>query len=261
MVSGTFQDIARQGRITPQHRFIRWLLLLHIPPFVVVGLDAGWSVPHTVTEVVVPLVAFWLVARITDRPRLAMTSGGIGLMYISAVLIHLTGGVTEAHFYFFVAFGLVALYRDWAVFFAAAAFAVGHHALFALAGGSLFRQEYQVEDPLLWASVHVGFVAIVTGVQAVGMWQVASSVSARSQLESELALAEARRRTALDLHDNVVQALATAKHAASLGEQALSVGAVDQALSASQELVSELLSGIPLDERTLVRSTAASGHA
>lgn len=245
------EDRARQyGR----HRVVEGLLLAHIPVFVILGLRAGWSISHTVTEVVLPLVGFWAFAHYAHRRRLAMGAGGIGLMYASAVLVHVTGGVTEAHFYFFVAFGLVALYRDWVVFFAAAAFAVGHHIVFALAGGVLFRQPYQVEDPLLWATVHITFVTIVTAVQAVGMYDVARRVRDTERLKAAMAVAEERRRAALSIHDGVVQSLATASWARSLGDDATASAALEKAMESSQRLVTGLLGDSPVDARALTRT-------
>ncbi|MFA9432811.1 hypothetical protein ACERM0_21610, partial [Egicoccus sp. AB-alg2] len=194
-------------------------------------------------------------------PRLAAGAGGLGLMYVSAVLVHVTGGVTEAHFYFFVAFGLVALYRDWVVFFAAAIFAVGHHVVFAVAGGLLFEQPYQMERPLFWAAVHVSFVTVVTAVQGLGMYDVARSVAARTEAETAVQRAEERRRTALELHDNVVQALATANYARSLGEEEMTGTAVSRALEASQSLVAELLADSPVDEHVLMRRAPAPSEA
>lgn len=242
---------------TGRHRVVMALLLVHVPVFAIMGYRAGWTAGHTAVEVVVPLVGLWAVARWAQRPRVAMGAGAIGLMYASAVLIHLTGGVTEAHFYFFVAFGLVALYRDWIVFFVAAGFAVAHHVFFAVTGGALFEQPYQVERPLFWATVHVTFVTVVTAVQAVGMFDVAQSVRAKAAAEAAVARADERRLTALRLHDDVVQALTTASYAQTLGEASVGTTALEQALSSSRALVTELLADSEIDEHILVRTDAA----
>lgn len=247
-------------RVEPQagrHRVVMALLLIHVPVFAIAGSRTGWTVGHIAAEVIVPLLGLWTIARWAPQRRIAMGAGAIGLMYASAVLIHLTGGVTEAHFYFFVAFGLVALYRDWVVFFAAAGFAVAHHLFFAVTGGALFEQPYQVERPLFWATVHVTFVAVVTAVQAVGMFDVARSVRATAAAEAAVTRADERRLTALRVHDDVVQALATANYAQTLGETTVASSALEEALSSSRALVTELLADSPIDERMLVRPHAA----
>ena len=230
------------------------LLLVHVPVFAVMGTRAGWSAGHVAAEVFAPLLGLWAIARWARRPRVAMAAGAIGLMYASAVLVHATGGVTEAHFYFFVAFGLVALYRDWVVFFAAAGVAVAHHVFFALTGGALFEQPYQIERPLFWASVHIAFVTVVTGVQAVGMYDVARSVRAMTREEE-------RRLTALRLHDDVVHALTSANYAQSLGEADRCTASLQRALTSSRTLVTELLADSAIDEHVLVRSRPALTEA
>ena len=240
-----------------RHQAVVLLLLLHIPVLWIFGVRADWSLAHVAAEVILPLLGFAAVAWYVRHPRVAAGAGAIGLMYISAALVHATGGVTEAHFYFFVSFGLVALYRDWVVFFAAAGFAVAHHVLFAITGGALFEQPYQVERPLFWAAVHVSFVAVVTAVQAVGMYDVARSVRARTAAETASRTAEERRRTALHLHDNVVQALATANYASSLGEEQATNDAIRRALETSRELVTELLADSPIDDQVLLRDQPA----
>lgn len=255
----------RQQLLAGRHRAIIVLLLAHVPLLWMVGVWAGWSFGHIAAEVILPLVGFAAVGWYARRSRVAAAAGGLGLMYVSAVLVHITGGVTEAHFYFFVAFGLVALYRDWVVFFVAAGFAVGHHVVFALSGAQLFGQPYQLERPVFWAAVHITFVTIVTAVQAIGMDDVARSVSARTAAETAadeaVQRAEERRRTALELHDNVVQALATANYARALGEDHTADSAVADALDASRSLVSELLAGSPVDETMLRRRTPVPSQA
>lgn len=65
-----------------------------------------------------------------------------------------------------------------------------------------------------------------------------------------------RRAAALSLHDNVVQAVATANYARSLGEDETSVRALEEALRRSQALVTQLLADSPVDEHLLVRADA-----
>jgi PAS domain S-box-containing protein len=80
-------------------------------------------------------------------------------------------------------------------------------------------------------------------------------ITTRKAAEGELHdLHEDRRLTALALHDNVVQALATASYARSLGEEELGAQALAEALAASQALVSQLLADRAIDERVLLRS-------
>lgn len=245
------------GGAPGRHRVVLGLLLLAIPVLSVAGLQQGWSPSHVAAESVLPLLGAWSIGRFADGRRLRAGAASVGLMYASAVGVHVAGGVTEAHFFFFVAFGLVALYRDWWVFFAAAGFAVGHHVLFALGDQTvLFAEPYQLEDPLLWAAVHVLFVTVATAVAAVGMHDVGRSVRRQTEAEAAATRAEERWATALELHDDVVQALATANYAHELGQPDLQHEAIHRALVGSRRVVREMLDGADLDTHLLRRPSA-----
>jgi PAS domain S-box-containing protein len=69
-----------------------------------------------------------------------------------------------------------------------------------------------------------------------------------------LQLHDDRRRTALSLHDNVVQALATANYALALSEADMAGKALAQAMQTSQALVTELLADRAIDEHVLIRA-------
>ena len=69
-----------------------------------------------------------LFARVaTPHRRLAGFFTTAGLVYCSVVLVHLSGGMIEAHFHFFVLIGIIALYQDWIPFLWNILFTVGSH--------------------------------------------------------------------------------------------------------------------------------------
>jgi PAS domain S-box-containing protein len=79
-------------------------------------------------------------------------------------------------------------------------------------------------------------------------------ITERKVAEEQLRRFHAQRRaTALALHDDVVQALATANYALALGETATSTRALEEALLSSQRLVAQLLADTEIDEHVLVR--------
>ena len=53
-----------------------------------------------------------------------------------------------------------------------------------------------------------------------------------------------RHREALEIHDNIVQGLATAKLSLELGETQAGMAALEETLEAARKLVSDLLDGI-----------------
>ena len=51
----------------------------------------------------------------------------LGLLTCSATLVHLSGGVIEMHFHYFVMVGVITLYQDWWPFLIAISYVVFQH--------------------------------------------------------------------------------------------------------------------------------------
>lgn len=82
------------------------------------------------------------------------------LMAASIALVHLWGGVTEAHFIFFVMVGVVSLYQDWAPFGIAVLVVAAHHGVVGtLYPHEVFGHEGHADaNPWFWAGIHAAFV-------------------------------------------------------------------------------------------------------
>ena len=93
-----------------RHRGIVWLLWLHVGGVVVFALLRGKSLGHALTEVT-PMVVAALAASLPALGRRARSTAAVlGLVTASAVIVHLSGGVIEAHFHFFVMIRVITLY-------------------------------------------------------------------------------------------------------------------------------------------------------
>ena len=155
-----------KGQLLPEHvlrrrhRSIVILLWLHVPALFVFGVLMGNSVQHTAIDV--SMVALCGVAASLERFRLKarIIAASFGLVTCSAVLVDLWGGITEAHFHFFVMIGVLTLYQDWTPFLVAIVFVVVHHGV----GGMLDPRAVfgdnpeAIKRPWLWACIHGGFV-------------------------------------------------------------------------------------------------------
>ena len=142
-----------------RHQGILVLLWLHIPLLFVYAVLRGNSWLHGLLEagaVAVPgAAAHWSRSRRRDSTIFA----SLGLMTASAVLVHLSGGVIEAHFHFFVMVGVVVLYQDWRPFLLAIAFVVLHHGVMGvLLPQDVYNHEGAWEHPWLWAGIHGSFI-------------------------------------------------------------------------------------------------------
>lgn len=158
-----------------RHTAVCALLAAHLPVLL------GWAAltdPAKLWPVLLPGSALLLAARLPAGSRvLRSIAASAGLLTCSALVVHLAGGATEAHFHFFVVVPVIALYQDWALYALALLFVLVHSALVAgtRAGGGT----------LGWLVVHAGFVLAESAVLVV-FWRAGEHSR----------LAEQRARTA-----------------------------------------------------------------
>jgi diguanylate cyclase (GGDEF)-like protein len=139
-----------------RHRGIVWL---HVAGVAVFALVRGKTVGHAVAEVT-PMALCALAAALPALGRRARSAAAVlGLITASAVIVHLSGGVVEAHFHFFVMIGVITLYQDWLLFGLALGYVVVHHSVLGLlAPHDVFNHAAAVRSPWKWALVHGAFV-------------------------------------------------------------------------------------------------------
>ena len=96
----------------------------------------------------------------------------LGLLTASAVAVHLSGGVIEAHFFFFVMIALLTLYEDWLPFGLAVGYVVLHHGVMGtIDPASVYNHADAVAHPWKWAGIHAAFVT-AAGVAGVVSWRL-----------------------------------------------------------------------------------------
>ena len=155
-----------------RHRGIIWLLWLHVAGVAVFALVRGKTVGHAVAEVT-PMALCALAAALPALGRRARSAAAVlGLITASAVIVHLSGGVVEAHFHFFVMIGVITLYQDWLLFGLALGYVVIHHSVLGLlAPHDVFNHEAAVRSPWKWALIHGAFV-LAASVAYLVNWQL-----------------------------------------------------------------------------------------
>jgi diguanylate cyclase (GGDEF)-like protein len=153
-----------EGRLLPEdvwqrrHSAIVRLCLASAGLLVVFAWSRGYGQPAAVAVLagVAGPVGLAVVPQLGRKVRAAATT--VSLMAASAALVHLWGGVTEAHFIFFVMIGVVSLYQDWVPYgIAVAVVALHHGVLGTLYPHAVFGHGAQ-HDPWLWAGIHAAFV-------------------------------------------------------------------------------------------------------
>lgn len=225
-----------------RHRSIVVLAWLHVGGLGVYGVVRGFPLLHLGLEV--GAIALLATAAALVHTRMAQASAAtLALVSCSALLVHLSDGLIEAHFHFFIVVGVVTLYQSWLPFGLAMAYVVAHHGTVGvLDPSSVYNHPAAINSPWLWAAIHGLFV---TGAALAGMrsWKLAEDEHTRAE-EAALQLHERtiRQREAVQLNDTVVQGLVGAKYAAQLGDAEGAQRAIDRTLALAQQLVSDLMS-------------------
>ena len=154
-----------QGRMLPahlwerRHRMIVSVLCAHVPGLLAFGLARGYGLGHLLFDIgpVVSLSALAIWPRVPVRWR--MVAACTGLVTCSALLVHLWGGVIEAHFHFFVVIGLLSLYQDWLPFLLSILYVILHHGVMGvLHPESVYANDHAAANPWRWAMIHGAFV-------------------------------------------------------------------------------------------------------
>ncbi len=163
-----------QGQLLPEHIWRRrhqtivWLLWAHVAGLTAFGLLQGQTVPHMILEGGLLAVAAMLAGSEWLSMKLRVAAASFGLITASAVLVHLWGGVIEAHFHFFVMIGVLTLYQDWMPFLVAIGYVVLHHGVAgALAPETVYSHSAAIENPWRWALVHGLFVLAASAAHVV----------------------------------------------------------------------------------------------
>lgn len=271
MVDVQTSRLARARRLLPKgtslppdvwrgrHRGILAVLWLHVPVIFAYGLYGGFGPSHSAFEaavVAIPAIVASLPA--ADR-KVRMVAAAIGIFTASAVLVHLSGGLIEMHFHFFVMVVVITLYQNWLTFLVAVGYVVLHHGIMGVVDPqSVYNHPAAWANPWLWAAVHGGFIAAASAAALV-KWRLNEEADERAEEYSRKLFAQQlKQRQALEINDNVVQGLVVAKYSLAAGEVDRAKLAVEATLSSAKNIVGDLIGDEDrvLSPGDLVRSEA-----
>jgi PAS domain S-box-containing protein len=173
-----------QGRTLPEevwerrHRALLGLLWVNAAGLFVYALVQGNTLNHAFVECGVIVLPGLLGMVVKSRhARAAFVS--FGLITSAAVMVHLSNGVIETHFYFFVLIVALTLYEDWVPFLIALAYVAIHHGLAGtIDAGGVYNHPDAVANPWKWAGIHAGFV-LAAAIAAVTAWRLNEDVRHR----------------------------------------------------------------------------------
>jgi diguanylate cyclase (GGDEF)-like protein len=162
---GTLPAAAFESR----HRTVVILLWIHVIALPLFAFARGYPWYHGLLDTAPILVcaAASMSRRFSRRGRASI--GALGLVTCSAIFTHLWGGVTEAHFHFFVVVALLSLYEDWVPWGLAIAYVLVHHGVMgAIDPRSVFGDNPSAQaHPWRWAGVHAAFIGALATVNIV----------------------------------------------------------------------------------------------
>jgi signal transduction histidine kinase len=178
-----------------RHRGILVLLWLHVPAVFTVAMTQDVGVVHAVLEtgIIVALATLAIASR--EHRRLSTVIAAVGLLTCSAELVHLSHGLIEMHFHYFVMVGVVTLYQDWEPFLIAIGYVVLQHGVAgAVSPESVYNHPEAVSEPWKWAAIH-GLFILAMSVAGIITWRLNESLlEAASAREQELRQSESDLR-------------------------------------------------------------------
>ncbi|MEW6154992.1 MAG: EAL domain-containing protein [Actinomycetota bacterium] len=126
--------------------------------------------------------ALAVAARLGTSRRWRSSCTTVGLFVAAASYVHMSSGLIEAHFLFFVALGVITLYQDWRQFFLAVGFTLAHHAVVGvLDPAGVYNHQEALDHPLRWAVVHASFV-VAASVANIVAWKANEDHAVRDAL-------------------------------------------------------------------------------
>ena len=164
-----------------RHRLVCRTLAVHVPALALIAAFAG-DLPAVL--LVVGALSVLLGAACSGLPRQVRTlAASAGMLTASALLIHLLDGATEAHFHFFVAVTVLAIYQDWVGYALAISFVFFQHGVLeSTAGGDGLAGL----DNWALAGAEAGFVLVQCAVLVL-FWRVNEvSRNQHDRLQAEL---------------------------------------------------------------------------
>jgi signal transduction histidine kinase len=200
----TLDDRSWQRR----HRLLQWVLLIHVPGMLALGLFLG-NAPLVVGYALIAPVAFLALGHVLRGRGPASFSVTGGLVFCSAGLVVLTAGSIEAHFHFFIIIGFIALYQDWVPFLWNVGFTVLSHSIGTIwLGSTIFAHPAGQANPWLWSAIH-GVAVLFACVGMVMFWRITEDEQTEKEaLGRRLITADAeigRRRFTSDMLVNLAR--------------------------------------------------------
>jgi PAS domain S-box-containing protein len=140
-----------------RQRALRWLLWAHVVAIPIITLLFDQGIDQAALDLFTPTF-FAVIAQLRRGSRrvqsLIVT---VGLLSCSALIVHITGGLIQAYFHFFVMVAALSLYEDWLPFAVAVVYVGVQQTITA----EIVDYD-EANSPWRWAAVHSAFIAALS---------------------------------------------------------------------------------------------------
>ena len=167
-----------------RHLALGLVLMWHLPVIVGYGLFRGYPLWHVAVDATLPLV-FGVIAFLPRMSRnVRSVAVAFGLISCSVILVHLSNGLIEAHFHFFVMVAVLTLYQDWKPFLVAIALTVLEHGVTGvIAPHSVYNHADAWAHPWKWALIHGAFV-VAASAASIAAWSMSEADHRRHKADT-----------------------------------------------------------------------------
>jgi methyl-accepting chemotaxis protein len=255
--SGFWASIPRGVRLDERtflsrHRIISAVLALHPPALAALGISrgvGGWLLWGQLGAI----VAMLLLGQVLRSQVARAGAVSLGLMIGADVLVHVGGGLTDLHIWFYALLAMVALYQMWAPFILAVGFVAVHHAAMSLwMPESVFSTHEAQHNPIAFALLHAVFLLAEATFLAYG-WKFTEEAERARR-------AEQRRAEEQALAQADAQSELAAERARTAEEAAATLAAREQRAAVLEAQLGELVdAGKRLDDNVGTASTVMDG--
>jgi uncharacterized protein YoxC len=255
--SGFWAGVPRGVRLdersfVTRHRIISAVLLIHPPVLAAIGVVRGvggvllWG---QLAAIAVLLVAGQLLGSQVARA----CAVSLGLMIGADVLVHVSGGLTDMHIWFYALLALVALYQMWTPFLLAVGFVAVHHAAMALWMPEMVFSTHQAQHhPIAFALLHAVFLLAEATFLAYG-WKFTETADRERRAQQERAEQQALAQAATQAELAAERAQVAEEAAAALADREVRTATLEHRLA---ELVD---AGQRLDENVGTATSVMAG--
>jgi PAS domain S-box-containing protein len=140
-----------------RQRALRWLLWAHVAAIPVISLVFDQGPAQAALDLLTPSF-FAVLAQLRIGGRRAQSLViTVGLLSCSALLVHITDGLDQAYFHFFVMVAALSLYEDWLPFGVAVAYVLVQQGITAA-----IVDYDEADSPWRWAIVHSAFIGALS---------------------------------------------------------------------------------------------------